>query len=68
LNAQNTTTRHFSWQAGYGAFSVSESQIDTVVHYIETQEQHHQKMTFQDELVSLLKKHNVEFDERYLWT
>ena len=68
LNAQKMTAKHFSWQAGYGAFSVSESQISTVVHYIEEQEQHHRKMTFQDELISLLKKHNIEFDERYLWT
>ena len=68
LSAQNMTAKHFAWQAGYGAFSVSESQISTVVHYIEEQEKHHRKMTFQDELISLLKKHNIEFDERYLWT
>jgi REP element-mobilizing transposase RayT len=68
LNAQKMAAKHFAWQAGYGAFSVSESQILTVIHYIETQEQHHRKMTFQDELIALLKKHNIEFDERYLWT
>ena len=68
LNAQKMIAKHFAWQAGYGAFSVSESQISTLVHYIEEQEKHHSKMTFQDELISLLKKHNIEFDERYLWT
>jgi hypothetical protein len=60
--------KHFAWQAGYRAFSVSESQIAKVVDYIAKQEEHHRKTTFQDELILLLKKHNIEFDERYLWT
>ena len=68
LNQQAATKTHFAWQAGYGAFSVSESQISKVVDYIADQEEHHRKMTFQDELISLLKKHKIEFDERHLWT
>jgi REP element-mobilizing transposase RayT len=59
--------RSFSWQRGYGAFSVSESARDSVVRYIQSQEKHHRKMTFEDEFKELLRKHGVEFDERYLW-
>ena len=57
---------NFGWQSGYGAFSVSESQIASVRKYIENQEKHHARRSFRDELVSLLQKHGIEFDERYL--
>jgi REP element-mobilizing transposase RayT len=57
----------FGWQEGYGAFSVSESNRAAVLEYIRKQEQHHRKMTFQEEFVSLLKKHGIEYDERYIW-
>lgn len=57
----------FQWQNRYGAFSVSYSQVATVRDYIARQEQHHQKMTFQDELRALLVKHKIEFDEQYVW-
>jgi len=57
----------FHWQGGYGAFSVSASQVAAVRRYIENQEAHHRRMTFQEELRSLLQKHRIEFDERYLW-
>jgi REP element-mobilizing transposase RayT len=59
--------RLFAWQVKYGAFSVSVSQLDTNVRYIQRQEEHHRKMTFQEEFIALLKKHRVEYDERYLW-
>jgi REP element-mobilizing transposase RayT len=68
LKAQGTAFNGFSWQGGYGAFSVSESQIPKVIEYINNQDQHHQKLSFQDELRMLLKKHRIEFDEQYLWT
>lgn len=58
---------NFYWQNGYGAFSVNPSEIDVVVKYIEKQEEHHQKMTFQEEFRKFLKKYNVEFDEKYVW-
>ena len=58
---------HFYWQAGYGAFSVSQSSVESVSRYIEKQEEHHRKMTFQDELRALLRRHAIEFDERYVW-
>ena len=57
----------FFWQAGYGAFSVSQSNLDAVTRYIENQEEHHQKMSFQDEFRELLRRHGIEFDERYVW-
>jgi REP element-mobilizing transposase RayT len=57
----------FQWQAGYGAFSVSESQKERVREYISSQEEHHRRLSFQDELRQLLKKHNVTFDEEYVW-
>ena len=57
----------FSWQTGYGAFSVSESNKTAVIEYIVNQEAHHRKMTFQEEIRALLKKHSVRFDERYIW-
>jgi REP element-mobilizing transposase RayT len=57
----------FQWQSGYGAFSVSQSQRDIVRKYIEQQEEHHRKLSFQDELRTLLKKHEIAFDEQYLW-
>ncbi|MDR0868604.1 MAG: IS200/IS605 family transposase [Planctomycetota bacterium] len=60
--------RDFAWQNGYGAFSVSESKVTTVAKYIHNQQEHHRRRSFTDELRSLLKKHNVEFDERYIFS
>jgi putative transposase len=57
----------FQWQAGYGAFSVSQSQKERVQKYIRSQEEHHQQISFQDELRQILKKHGIAFDERYIW-
>jgi REP element-mobilizing transposase RayT len=59
--------RLFRWQEKYGAFSVSASQLDKIREYIKNQEQHRRKMTFQEEFRALLKKHGLEYDERYLW-
>ena len=57
----------FYWQAGYAAFSVSHSNLDAVTRYIENQEEHHKRITFQDEYRVFLKTHAVEYDERYVW-
>jgi REP element-mobilizing transposase RayT len=57
----------FHWQAGYGAFSVSQSNLDEVKRYIENQEEHHRRMTFQDELRAFYRRHGIEFDERFVW-
>jgi putative transposase len=60
--------RTFAWQTGYAAFSVSQSKADEVSRYITNQEVHHRKMSFQEELVAFLKKGNIPFDERYIWS
>ena len=57
----------FQWQAGYAAFSVSQSQKRRVREYISSQEEHHRQLSFQDELRQLLGKHEIAFDERYVW-
>jgi putative transposase len=59
--------RDFSWQDGYGAFTVSASKIDSIKDYIARQEEHHRQKTFQEEYLEFLKQSGVEFDERYLW-
>jgi REP element-mobilizing transposase RayT len=56
----------FAWQGGYGAFTVSESQVTTVRDYIRNQEEHHKRLSFKDELITLLRKHRIDFDERGL--
>jgi putative transposase len=59
--------REFSWQSGYGAFSVSRSNADEVQRYIAGQEEHHRHVTFQEEFLAFLKRHKVPFDPRYVW-
>src|SRR5258705_11301624 len=67
LKEQGPGYADFEWQGGYSDFSVSQSNLDQVKEYIAEQEEHHRKMTFQDELRALLRKHEIEFDERYVW-
>ena len=57
----------FEWQAGYGAFTVSRSQVPTLVDYIRAQAEHHKKQTFDEELPALLRLHEIEYDRRYLF-
>ena len=59
--------RDFYWQAGYGAFSVSESNVKKARDYVAAQEEHHRKVSFQEELRALCRKHDVQVDERYVW-
>ena len=59
--------RSFFWQRGYGAFSVSPSQLKAVLEYVDTQQEHHRTCTFQEEYRELLRRHGVDFDERYVW-
>jgi putative transposase len=59
--------RHFYWQRGYGAFSVSPDQLNAVLEYVERQEEHHRTRSFQEEYRDFLRKCGVEFDERYVW-
>ena len=65
-----TTSRKMSkfyWQGGYAAFSLSQSNLTDVIRYIENQEEHHKRVTFQDEYRAFLKAYGIEFDERYVW-
>src|SRR5687768_8675558 len=59
--------RGFAWQTGYGAFTVSQSQVESVERYIANQRVHHQRVSFQGEFIALLKAHGIEYDERYIW-
>jgi len=59
--------RGFFWQRGYGAFSVSPSQLKDVLEYIDTQQEHHRTRTFQEEYRELLGRQGLDFDERYVW-
>ena len=59
--------RLFSWQEGYGAFSIGISNVDETKKYIENQEKHHSKESFRDEYLKFLTKNNIDFDEKYLW-
>jgi len=59
--------RDFYWQNGYGAFTVSTSQVPAISSYIANQEKHHKRLTFRDEFILMLRKNQVEFDEKYLW-
>ena len=64
---QGPSLADFYWQDGYGAFSVSPSRVEVVKAYIENQEEHHRRKTFQDEFRAYLKRYKVEYDERYVW-
>lgn len=66
INSKGFINGKFSWQSGYGAFSYSKSEVLNVINYIENQELHHKKLTFQEEYLQLLKEFNIEFDERYI--
>src|SRR2546423_8596604 len=59
--------KDFTWQNGYGAFTVSASQAAIIKQYIAEQKLHHQKRTFKDEFIGFLRANEIEFDERYLW-
>ena len=67
MKTQHSALRHFSWQEGYGAFSVSRSNLGTVEDYIRRQPEHHRRKNFKTEFRQLLKRHDVEYDERYVW-
>ena len=67
LKTKNQDLRDFAWQQGYGIFSLGFSQIKSVRDYIAGQEEHHRKVSFQDEFRQLLRRYEIEFDERYVW-
>lgn len=67
INETHSTTDKFHWQDGYAIFSVSQSQSLVVAKYIQNQAEHHRRKPYQEELLMLLKKNGIEFDERYVW-
>ena len=67
INKQRFISGKFSWQKGYGAFTYSRSQIDSVVKYILNQKQHHQKKSFKEEYLVFLRKFGIKYDEKYLF-
>ena len=67
VNELSDYNYNFNWASKYGAFTVSESQIENIRKYIREQEQHHAKMSWEEELVNLLREHGIEYDEKYLW-
>jgi putative transposase len=67
IKALDARYRGFFWQRGYGVFSVSPSQLKAVQQYVEAQQEHHRTRTFQEEYRELLRKHGINFDERYVW-
>ncbi len=67
VNEQGKCDSSFSWQIGYGAFTISKSKLDSVFRYINLQEEHHKNKTFKEEFIKLLDMHEIEYNERYLW-
>ena len=67
LKTQNPALAGFFWQQGYGAFSVGMRQKETLLHYIDHQEEHRRTHSFQDEYRDFLKKYGIDYDERYVW-
>ncbi len=67
IHEDRLLSRSFGWQIGYAAFSVSPSQAAKTIEYIENQEAHHKRISFQEEYLAFLRKHGIPYDERYVW-
>lgn len=67
IKEEGSHLANFHWQNGYGVFSVSQSIVEEVKRYIDNQEEHHRRRTFQEEFRLLLERHGIEYDERYVW-
>ena len=67
IKTKGDAYKNFYWQNWYGAFSVSQSGVDTVKKYIANQKEHHKKKTFKEEYVEILEKYEIEYDEKYIW-
>ena len=67
INDHSLTSERFEWQEGYGVFSYSQSQVDSVYKYILNQERHHQKQSFREEYLEFLRKFKIDYDERYVF-
>ena len=67
IKKENVFPNFMGWQAGYGSFTYSISAKDNLIEYVKNQKEHHKKVSFRDEYISLLKEHRIEFDEKYLF-
>jgi len=67
IKTKGSEFAQFHWQSGYGAFSVSQSNLDEVLKYVANQPEHHRRKTFQEEYREFLKRYQIEYDERYVW-
>ncbi len=67
MKQQGIAHRQLAWQAGYGAFSLGQSQLPALLQYIDNQREHHRRRTFKEEFVAFLERYRIDFDERYLW-
>ena len=67
IKSKGDTYKNFYWQNGYGAFSVSQSAVNTIKKYIANQKEHHRKKSFKEEYVEFLEKYEIEYDEKYIW-
>ena len=68
IKTKGEALRSFGWQDGYGAFTIGQSQVEALRRYIAGQKERHKRQTFEEELITLLKKYQVEYDERYIWS
>ncbi|MGA2074892.1 MAG: IS200/IS605 family transposase [Terriglobia bacterium] len=68
IKTKGPTLRNFGWQDGYGAFTIGQSQVEALKTYIAGQKERHRKQSFEEELVRLLNKYGVQYDERYIWS
>jgi putative transposase len=67
IKSQSHELESFSWQRGYGGFSVGPKDLKTLITYIDSQEEHHRKTSFQEEYRQFLRRYEIEYDERYVW-
>lgn len=67
VNEKKYVAGKFQWQEGFGSFSVSQSQLDKVIAYIDTQENHHKKKSFKEEYIEFLKSYKIEYDDKYVF-
>jgi hypothetical protein len=67
VNEEKKTSKRFYWQEGYGAFTVSQSQVPAIGSYIQTQKEHHKKRTFEEEFILLSNRHGIDYDPKYVF-
>jgi len=67
MKNQERVSNNFSWQSGYGIFSLGQSNLDVLIKYIDNQKEHHKKKSYKEELIDFLKKYKIEYNEKYLW-